>query len=237
MSLISICQRVCDAVGLPRPSTVSASTDPLPRQLMALANEVLEDLCRKDWPSLVTTYDFSTVAGQDTYDLPADWLRQVADTVYISTQYYGLRGSLSPAEWQGRRNALPSQLGRYTYRIFGYPLKFKIYPTPDVVEDLSLEYVTSSRTIKLDDGSLRAEYIEDTDVSIIPEEIVRKGLKWKIKHAKGLDYTEDFNDFEMSLGTIFAQQLVLGSVPVAYLRTTDTPELYDGYVPENGFGS
>jgi hypothetical protein len=236
MSLLTISIQVADSVGLPRPSAVASSTDQLPRQMLALANETLEELCEMDWPLLEVTHTFNTVANQDTYALPANFNRIVTDSAYVASQYYALRGSLSSADWYRNRNSLPSQIGRYKFRIFGNPLSIVLTPKPMTVENIVLEYVTSNR-VKDTGGNFAQNYTADTDVSIIPESVVRKGLKWRIKHAKGLDYSEDFNDYEITKQRVFAQQLAAGSMPVAFRNMIDVPELPNGFVPEFGYGS
>ena len=236
MSLLTISQAVADSVGLPRPGSVASSTDQLARQMLALANETLEELCRMEWPVLEVPYSFQTVINQEAYTLPADYGRQVSDSAYVATQYYLLRGSLTSADWQRSKNALPSQIGRYKFRIFGNPLKLYITPKPMTVETVVMEYITKNRAYNTG-GNPILMYTADTDTSIVPEDLVQRGLKWRIKHAKGLDYAEDFNVYEMARQQVFAQQLALGSMPVAMRNLIDIPEIPNGFVPEFGYGS
>lgn len=237
MTLLTIAQRVADEVGLPRPLAVAASTDQLARQMFALANATLEELGRKNWPELVLTYSFPTVVNQEAYDAPVDYARFVTDTAFVTTMYYFLRGSLSANEWQRRLNGLPSTAGRYRYRVFSSPRKIHFVPAPQTVESITIEYVSASLAVDADNVRIPL-YTTDTDTSVVPEELVRMGLKWRIKHAKGLDYSEDFNAYESAVSLLFAQSLNLGSTPVAqrYLYG-DAEELGAFYVPETGFGT
>lgn len=236
MSLLTIAQRVADEVGLPRPGAVSSGTDQLARQMFALANAELEDLGKKNWPVLSTAYTFPTVVAQETYTPPAGFARFVADTAFVASQYYGMRGALSANEWERRKNSLPSNTGRYRYRMFGAPLQLHIVPTPGTVEQIVIEYMSGLLVLDADNVTRKPLYVVDTDVSVVPEELVRKGLKWRIKHAKGLDYSEDFDAYEMSVDELFAQQLNLGAIPVAQRSLADIPELGDGYIRETGYG-
>jgi len=237
MSLMSVCKDVADTVGLPRPSAVAASTDSLSRSMFAFCNEILEDLTRLEWPSLTRDYSFNTVVDQEQYALPADWKYQVTDSLYSASQYYSLRGSMSAGDWMRSRNALPSQIGRYRFRMYGYPLKISITPAPKDVQTLVCEYVTSSRVASADGLTLKPLYVSDDDVALIPEELVRKGLRWKLKAQRGFEYNEDYNDYEMNKRILLAQQLGYGSIPVALRSGVDIPEVADGFVPEQGFGA
>jgi hypothetical protein len=238
MTLLSIAQDVADMVGLARPGAIATGTDQLSRQLLAFAKETLCELAGMEggWPVLEKQYTFPTVAGQDAYPLPADFQRVLGDTVYLASQYYQMRGSLSPSDWARQRGALPSQIGRYKVRFFGDPVKLYITPVPHTVETVTFEYVTTSRVIQ-QDGTRANDYSADTDVSLVPEELVKKGIKWRVRRAKGLDYSEEFNDYEISRQRALSQALAFGSVPVAVLRGDEYPEISAGYVPETGFGS
>lgn len=236
MTLATIVRRVADEVGLPRPNAVASSTDQLPRQMMALANSQLEELAELNWPILQYEHTFDTVVGQDTYDLPDDWARNMGETAYIASQYYQLRGSMSAADWARTKNTLPLPIGRYKYRVTGNPLKIVIVPTPQTVEHIVFEYI-SNQLVVGSDSTPKPLYTEDNDVSLIPGRLVRMGLKWRIKEAKGFDYAEDFNAFEASRDTLFAQMKDLGAIPVAHRNYADIPEIGDGYVPETGYGN
>jgi hypothetical protein len=228
MTLLSICRSVTDAVGLQRQSVIVTSQDQLARQLLELATQTLEELSLMDWPILMRAGTVTTVVDQTQYALPADFEHQIGDTFYASARYEQLRGQLTPGQWALQRNALPD-LGRFKFRIFGNPLKINIIPAPQVVEDFVYEYKTSNRTTS------GATYTADTDVSLVPEELVKKGLQWRIRRAKGLDYTEEFNAYENAYKLRLAQQMQFGSIPVAVRSGQDAP-LTNGYVPETGFG-
>lgn len=235
MSLLSLCQDVADVIGLTRPAAILTGTDQLSRQMLGLTKETLEELSIMDWPVLEVPYSFNTVVDQDTYALPADFGREIGDTAYLASQYYPMRGSLTAGDWSRQRNGLPNGLGRYKFRIYGNPSVLYITPTPGTVETVVFEYATTNRVAQAAGGTFSAVYIEDTDTSIVPEELVKKGLKWRLRRAKGLDYSEEFDDYQFSCAQRLAQQLALGSMPVAY-RSLAEIDLPTGYVPEFGFG-
>jgi hypothetical protein len=236
MSLQSIVQSVVDEAGLPRVGSVASGPDDWARQLFALANATLRDIQKCTWPLYERQYAFTTVAGQAEYDLPADWARVITDTVYLASSYYQMRGSLSPSDWQWRRNGMAPQTGWYKYRVYGSPLKLHITPTPETVEDVVLEYVTKN-IVKQSAGTYVPRFSDDEDTVPELEDLVALGLKWRIKHAKGLDYAEDYNEYEASKKQTLAQMIGSGSIPVAARNAAGTPELTDGYVRENQYGA
>src|SRR6185369_3833170 len=223
MSLLSICQDVADVIGLTRPTAIITGTDQLSRQMLGFAKETLEELGEMAWPVLEVAYSFSTVVGQSAYSLPADFGSEVGDSVYVSSQYERIRGSLRAADWQSQRLTNPD-IGRYRFRIFGYPSMLYLTPVPQTVETIVLEYVTTNRVAQVA-GALKATYFDDTDMPLVPEDLVKKGLKWRVRHAKGLDYSEEFDDYEIARTQRLAKLLSMGSMPVAVRSRFETPEL------------
>lgn len=236
MTLLTSAQNVCDVIGLSRPAAVVTGTDQLARQIFGLAVETLDELSAMDWPVLCVPYSFNTAVGQSAYDLPADFFRELGDTVYVASQYSSLRGSLTPGDWARQRDSLEWQQGRYRFRIYGLPPKLNLTPTPQVVEEITLEYQTRFK-VRQSNGTYKDSFYDDADVPIVPEDLLRKGLKWRLRRAKGLDYSEEFDDYEKDRFAQLAQTLQLGSMPVAYRQQSDMPEGLNVYVPQNGFGS
>lgn len=236
MSLLSISQEVCDVIGLARPAAIVTGNDQLARQILGLAKETLDELGGMDWPILQVPYAFSTIAGQAQYALPADFDRETADTVFIASQYGQLRGSLSPADWQRQRSTLAANMGRYRFRLYGLPNVLNFQPVPQVAEGIVLEYVTTIR-VKQADNTYKNTYFADTDVSVVSEELVKKGLKWRLRRAKGMDYSEEFDDYEIARAQKLAQALSMGSMAVASRSGNEWPEELGYCIPETGYGS
>lgn len=236
MTLLSMGQDICDTIGIPRPSVIATATDQIGRQLFGIAKETVEDLAKMDWPILSIPYTFQTIVGADTYPVPKDFDSAIADTAYLATQYYPLRGSLTPSDWQRIRNALPSQIGRYKFRIMaGNPPVFVMSPIPGTVETVVMEYKTSNN-VQQSSGTLAPTFTADTDTPIVPEPLVKLGMKWRLKREKGLEYSDEFDDYEVQKQIYVARALDIGSLSVAYRHLIDYPEIANGYVPEYGFG-
>lgn len=237
MTLLSIVQRTADEAGVPRPTAVASGTDPGSRQFFALANTVLQELCRMDWPVLIKDATLPLVPATTAYNTPADFVRLVANTAYNSSNYYAVRNQVSPAEWQRQKYSMLSGIGQYKMRLAGYPKQIHFTPTPQVADSIVYEYITNERVVQDGGGSYSSLYTLDTDTSIVPEELVQLGIKWRIKMEKGLAYAEDFNYYEATRQQLFAQSISLEDLPVAVrYGVNDAQGITDGYVPESGFG-
>lgn len=235
MSLLAIIQRVTDESGLPRPVLIAAGTDTYQRQLLALANTTVEELMRKNWPVLTRQYTITTISGQEEYAFPTDFKRAIADTVFNSSSYYAVRGALSATEWNRTKYALPSLNSRFRWRVYGSPLKAHFTPTPSGAETVIVEYITSKPIVQSDGVTYTSLYTQDTDGTLLPEELVRMGVKWRIKKEKGLDYAADYNEYMRAVDEMYAQQMSFGAIDIARRSVLDTPEITDGYIPEGNW--
>lgn len=236
MSLLSICQDTADVIGLTRPTAIVTGTDQLSRQMLGYAKKTLEELSIMDWPVLEVPYSFNTVADQSAYALPSDFYREAGDTVFGKARYSQLRGSLTPGDWARQRNILPA-LGFYRFRIFGNPPQLNLNPTPTVAEEIVFEYQSLNRVYTLG-GGFSVTFEDDTDVPVVPEHLVKLGLEWRMRRTKGMDYTEEFNDYEMKRAQVLGQKLQMGSMAVAYKGPYDGEDYIGrGYVPETGYGN
>ena len=195
MTLLTIVQTVADEVGVPRPSSVIGSNDLTVRQLLALANREGKLLARRgNWTALVNEHTFTTVAQEEQTDtpIPADFDRAIGDTVWNRTDQDPGMGPLSPQEWQQEKASSAS--GPYSqFRIRNG--KFLLFPAPDAGKTYAYEYV-SRNWCRSSGGTGQSAWAADDDVGILDESLMEMGLKWRFRAAKGLDYSEEFRDYE-----------------------------------------
>lgn len=230
MTLQTLVKTVMESNGWPTPvSEVSSSTDPNMKQAMALANKALQSLCfSKDWPILIVPYEFTTVGGQATYPLPADFHHMIVHTLWDKTAYYQLRGNLQPREW------IPYQLGlipvKTGFRIFPRTREFTIVPTPVGVDNMVFEYYTKN-LVRPATGADQTIYTLDSDQAILDETLVELALSWRWRQKKGLDFSAEIAEYEGTLAQRYAQNLALPDIPVGSTPTGDP--LTDGYLGPN----
>lgn len=234
MTLLSIVQSVCDEIGFPSVAAVAGATDPLGRQFYALANKELRELSKwYDWPVLQRTYTLTVVAATDTYALPAGFRKIAAGTAYRNSDYWMLRGSVTPGEWQQRRVELLSSLDRSVFRIFGNPSKIVLDPMPTAAGSVVFEYQSQNYAVTNVPAEI-PQYAADTDTAIVSEELVQMGLLWRIKHAKGLEFGADIDEYNAAVPKAFSEAFAQPPIPIGG-PVINSPLTY-GYVPDTGFG-
>lgn len=203
MTILTTIQNFCLRTGLPKPAFVAGSQDAQIIQLLALANEICEDLCdRQNWQELVKEATFVTVAGEDqglmSTIAPEGFLRVLQETIYNRSLRLPLYGPLNASQWQALK-ALPNAGPFYRYRVRGGRLLFQ--PAAAVGQTCAFEYV-SSWIVNSATGVGQPFFLADSDVFILDERLLLAGLRWKWKAEKGLDYAEEFRRYEMMVNNM-----------------------------------
>lgn len=239
MSLSSVCTNVLRETGFSVPSAFAASTDAQAQQLVAIANTELEFLSEEyDWPHLETEYTFDTVVDQNEYAMPSDFRKLVSDTLYDTTEYYRIKGSVDASTFMllkhGNIGTLPKTRFRTIYDADGDP-KISLVATPNTVRSLVMLYQrnTFARSAA---GAAKTSYTADDDVSAVPENLIKLGVKWRFRRAKGLDYSAELAEYNARVQTQLAKYRNSGSIQVGGNEYLEDYGLTSGYVPENGFG-
>lgn len=237
MTLLSICQNVLRITGWDDLSTISGNTDKTARQVMALANQEIVNLSKRfDWRHIVIAYEFATIADQSEYALPPDYAKLMKDSVYNKDEYYRLRSGMSDYQWNQWQYGLLGSISHQRYKVTlntGSPV-FVISPVPASAENMVLLYKSNFPVFEADGVTAKEHYENDDDYSRIPEDVVEMGLLWRFKRAKGLDFSAELAEYNEMTRTRFAQTKGDSDLPVP--NGAVTPEITDGYVPDNGFG-
>lgn len=79
------------------------------------------------------------------------------------------------------------------------------------------------------------EFLKDTDQCVLPERIVKLGLKWRFRAAKRLDYEEEYRQYKKALSAAHAK--ISGAREISLVGRESALRLGDlRNVPDTGFG-
>ena len=237
MSLLTICQAVCDFTGFERESTIISNTSPTARQLLALCQREGKQLMRAtNWSVLTKEHTFNTSSGTSSYALPTDFDRFVGNTAFNRTDKEAFTGPLTPQQYQLDQHGTASVgiTQRFRLKPSSNALKFDITPTPTSTESIGFEYVSSHWNQKTD-GTSQAAFTVDTDTGILDETLIEMGVTWRFAQMHGLDYAEHFRQYQLELRQAISRE---GGSPVISLddarRLTVSPYSYN--LPDSGYG-
>lgn len=197
MSLLTIVQSVCERTQLPSPDTVMGSTDMQVVQMRALLEDEGKLLARRgDWQQLTREVTHTTLATEDQgamATIAGDDFRAVNnETMWDRTDKLPvpLIGSVA---WQ-RIKATTGASPRFRYRIRTGNLL--LTPTPPAGHTLAFEYQSKYWVLSSNGVTRQTTFSRDADTCLLDEDILALGLRWRWKKEHGLEYAEDFRDYE-----------------------------------------
>lgn len=235
MNLTTLVRDLCDELGLPRTGSVTASTDPQVRQMLALANGEGRSLAsRYAWSALLHEATFTTLAAELQGTLASMTSGQslayiVNDTIWNRTQQRAVVGPKAPRDWQALKAS--NAVGPWSeYRIRGGSLYF--IPAPAAGETCAFEYQSACWVTDVTGATYAERFNADNDVILLPAECFYAGLKWRWLQRKGLEYGEAFADYERLVADAMARD---GTKPTLDLCGTRSSAVGGLIVPEGNW--
>lgn len=197
MSLLTLVQRAFKRVGLTAPTAAVSSTDENVIRMIELANEEGEELAsRADWQALTREATHTTLAAESQGLMTAI---AGSDFSYIKNDTFWNRTKdrrwypVSDVDWQTMKATNITGPVEYFRIRGGYLLAI---PTPTAGETLAFEWMTKN-WCETSGGTGQSAWAADTDVGRLDEGLMLMGLVWRWKKAQGLEYAEDFRQYEI----------------------------------------
>lgn len=200
MSLLTLIQEFALVTGLPAISAVMGSSNPQVIQIRYLLLSEGHDLSmRGDWQALTVEEVHTTTAAEDQgaiATIASNGFRYICnETMWDRTDQLPVP-LIGSQEWQ-RQKALSTLTPRYQYRI--RQGKLLITPAIPANHSLAFEYMSRYWITDAAGTTYKSAYSVDTDLHLLPEELLLMGLRWRWKKEKGFDYAEDFRVYELQV--------------------------------------
>lgn len=206
---VEIIREICGNLGLVQPNTAVSSNDIQILQMLSILNEEGSKLARRhSWQLLCGEATFTTLAtaAQGTITTITGGANNnnfkiIDETMWNRTTRAIVLGPLSPEERQGRLAITTA--GPYSeYYIRGDVLYFD--PVPAAGDLVYFEYQTKNWTVSADSLTRRTRFTADDDLPLFDDELMLAGLKWRWNMSKGLDYGENFQEYEYMVANAMA---------------------------------
>jgi len=145
-SLLQIVQAVTGELKINVPTVVISSSDTEIQQIYALVIAACDELAqRHDWEQLMYTSSFTTVAGQNAYPLPSDFLRLIDNTLWNKTTTRPVYGPESPEQWARLTRGVVTSGPTMMFRLQGN--NFTFVPTPGEADQIIFDYISAAYVI------------------------------------------------------------------------------------------
>lgn len=191
-----------------------------------------------------TAIDTTLAFGQEAYAQPSDLNYFIPQTGWDRNFRWQLLGPVNAQEWQVLKSGISPVGPRLRYRIMNGQIYFN--PAPYVpagqsspISDLIVfEYATTSwiAVTGAPTVAVQTAYQLDTDVSVIPEDLITLSLKWRILKSLGQAYADEFTDYNDKVDVVTGRKTMPRNLSLN-ARASGIRLLNSQNVPDTGFGS
>lgn len=231
MTLLSVCQDVARQTGFAVPSSiVSATSNKTAQQLYSYANRAGESMAKvKRWQELVSEHTFVLATADQDYAFPADFRYIIPETTWNRDTRRKVFNPITSQAWAFYKGWQTLAGLNLRARIRNSQLEFEQEITASMNgETIALEYV-SKYWAETSDGTAKANFTLDTDVFRLDEEILKLGILYRFKRAKGLDWIDDFDEYAYELESVMgydagSKKIDLGSGGESTILTAVTDD-------------
>jgi hypothetical protein len=205
MTALSVARAAATKIGIAVPDAVFSGTTRVLVELQTALNEAAQMVAfdtGHDWTKLLT---LATIAGNGValgFDLPTDYKRMIKKARLWSSSmpYSPFTHYTDVDQWLGTQvQSFQPVVGAWI--IIGEQIQIRTggSASPLGNTETAQFYYLSSNIVKPAAGSNKAEFTLDTDTFRLDERLLRLGLIYKWKEAKGQDYAEEMSDYENAL--------------------------------------
>lgn len=215
-TILEICREVADLAAVKRPNDLFDAHSQSESIFLSVAKSALDSMLRYgDWQELTKEGCLITVGGKTSYliyDFVPDFYCLLNNTIFIKDGYERVIGAITPEQWMhdkyfccaGTDVKFIIQNGRFMF-LNEPPCGIKIV------------FQYRSNNIVWDFNTLEEKNVlsANTDVPIFDEYLVKLNILWRWLKRSGLDYTEEFNEYERELKKRFGTGLATKNINLA----------------------
>lgn len=170
--------------------------------------------------------------GKQAYDFPTDFNYIINQTEWDRGYRWQLLGPISAQEWQVLKSGISPTGPRRRFRIMDG--QFYVDPVPYDTNILVFEYFTKNWVLTAG-GVYQNSFTSDTDTSIIPDDAITLGVKWRFLEAKGMDYSQAFKTYTDCVKRHLARTAGARTLPLGG-RSPSIRLLNQNNIPDVGYG-
>jgi hypothetical protein len=215
-TILEICKEVADLAAVKRPDDLFNSASQQNSIFLSVAKSTLDSLLRYgNWQELTKDGCFRTIKGKKYYavkDYIPDFYCLLNNTVYVKDTNERIIGAITPEQWMKDKCFCAS----------GSDVKFKIQNDRFVFlsepeNGVKIVFQYRSDNIVWDFKTFEEKNVlsANTDVPIFDEYLVKLGILWRWLKRSGLDYSEEYGEYQRELKKRFGSGLATKDINLA----------------------
>ena len=214
-TILEICREVADLAAVKRPDDLFNTSSQQNSIFLSVAKSTLDSLLRYDnWQELTKEGCLRTISGKKQYiikDYIPDFYCLLNNTVYVKDGNERVIGSLTPQQWLQEKCFCTC--GGVKFKIQNG--RFIFLNEPAIPVKIVFQY--RSDNIVWDFNSFEEKNVlsSNTDIPIFDEYLVKLGILWRWYKRSGLDYSEEYAEYQHELKKRFGSGLATRDINLA----------------------
>lgn len=214
-NILEICQEVADVTATQRPTDLFDKNSQHSAILLSVAKNELDSLMRYgDWQDLTKEAVLLTVPNKTVYPIDHivdDFYAILNNTIYIRDTAEQIMGSITPEQWM-REKYFDCPQANIRFKIQNNAIKFLV-PPPSGVQ-IVFQYRSNAVCTDGTTGEEKASLTKNTDVPIFDKYVVKLGITYRWLKRNGMDYTEEYNEYQNELKKKFGAGLATRDIHI-----------------------
>lgn len=205
-TLTQLCQEVMRVTGYNPPSTFQSSQTPDAKRLVALVNEVGNELTSRHKFRRLTFESTISTSATAIYSLPSDLYEIVNDTLWSRTETEQALGPLTEQDWQMLKGTdavtalVPEWRLQYTQ---GSPTL--VFLEEPGTQTIVFEYRSNAWVVNTTSSAVATLWTNEAERTLLDEHPFYCELKWRWLKSKGAEYAIDFENAQRQIDVEIAR--------------------------------
>ena len=216
MNILEICQEVADITSTQRPTDLFDGKLQHESIFLSVAKAELSSLMRYgDWQDLTKEATLLTVKNKTVYpidNIVPDFYSILNNTVYIKDDMEKVIGAITPEDWM-REKYFSCPDANIKFKIQGNAIKF--LEAPEGGKRIVFQYRSNAVCYDGTTFEEKPTITKNTDIPIFDKYVVQLGITWRWLKRNGMDYTEEYNEYEEELRKKFGTGLATKDINLA----------------------
>lgn len=215
-NILEICREAADLAAVKRPDDLFDGNSQQNNIFLSVAKSALDSLLRYgNWQELTKEGHIHTICGKKQYvinDYIPDFYCILNNTMYVKDANEKIIGSLTYEQWM-KDKYFSSSANELKFKIQNGRFVFLNEPKTRV----KIVFQYRSNNIVRDAKTYEEKYTleANTDIPIFDEYLVKLAILWRWQKRSGLDYSEEYAEYQRELKKRFGSSLATKDISLA----------------------